>query len=147
MIQLKPGISDRNSIKDARSVHARALVARLLERNGPACISSAFSAMENARLRRGRMGTVAPPRSPTTAGKLSFKQDNIEVPANWSALATKIAVSKYFYGDIANGTDPEQGRTRNIGRQLIHRVTRTIADWGLLDGYFADTQTAETFLR
>ena len=39
-------------------------------------------------------------------GKVIFKQEDIEVPKNWSALATKIAVSKYFYGDIANGTDP-----------------------------------------
>src|SRR4030095_11678033 len=39
------------------------------------------------------------------SGKVIFKQEDIEVPKNWSALATKIAVSKYFYGDIANGTD------------------------------------------
>ena len=39
-------------------------------------------------------------------GKVIFKQEDIEVPKSWSALATKIAVSKYFYGDIANGTDP-----------------------------------------
>ena len=79
------------------------------------------------------------------SGKIIFKQDSIEVPADWSELATKIAVSKYFYGDIANGTDPEQGGRETSVRQLIHRVTRTIADWGLLDGYFADTQTADLF--
>ena len=28
------------------------------------------------------------------SGKVIFKQDNVEVPKNWSALATKIAVSK-----------------------------------------------------
>ncbi|PYL99776.1 MAG: vitamin B12-dependent ribonucleotide reductase, partial [Verrucomicrobia bacterium] len=78
-------------------------------------------------------------------GKIIFKQDNIEVPADWSELATKIAVSKYFYGDIANGTDPEKGGRETSVRQLIHRVTRTIADWGLLDGYFADAQTADLF--
>jgi len=43
------------------------------------------------------------------SGKVIFKQENIEVPKSWSALATKIAVSKYFYGDIANGTDPHKG--------------------------------------
>jgi ribonucleoside-diphosphate reductase alpha chain len=78
-------------------------------------------------------------------GKIIFKQDNIEVPADWSELATKIAVSKYFYGDIANGTDPEKSGRETSVRQLIHRVTRTIADWGLLDGYFADAQTADLF--
>src|SRR6266436_1362981 len=40
------------------------------------------------------------------AGKVIFKQENVEVPKSWSLLATKIAVSKYVYGDIGNGTDP-----------------------------------------
>src|SRR5437773_1068710 len=78
-------------------------------------------------------------------GKVIFKQDDIEVPKSWSALATKIAVSKYFYGDIANGTDPYKGGRETSVRQLIHRVTRTIADWGLADGYFADAEAAEIF--
>ncbi len=79
------------------------------------------------------------------SGTVIFRQENVEVPKNWSALATKIAVSKYFYGDIAHGTDPHKaGRERSV-RQLIHRVTRTIADWGMADGYFADAETAEIF--
>jgi ribonucleoside-diphosphate reductase alpha chain len=79
------------------------------------------------------------------SGKIIFKQEDIEVPASWSELATKIAVSKYFYGDIANGTDPAKGGRETSVRQLIHRVTRTIADWGLLDGYFADAQMTDLF--
>src|SRR5213595_1747298 len=79
------------------------------------------------------------------SGNVIFKQDDIEVPKSWSALATKIAVSKYFYGDIGNGTDPYKGGRETSVRQLIHRVTRTIADWGIADGYFADTQAAEVF--
>ncbi|HEY1770740.1 MAG TPA: vitamin B12-dependent ribonucleotide reductase [Chthoniobacterales bacterium] len=78
-------------------------------------------------------------------GKIIFKQEDIEVPANWSPLATKIAVSKYFYGDISNGTDPHKGGRETSVRQLIHRVTRTIADCGIADGYFADTKSAEIF--
>src|SRR5437870_11664753 len=79
------------------------------------------------------------------SGQIIFKQENVEVPKNWSALATKIAVSKYFYGDIAHGTDPHRaGRVSSV-RQLIHRVTRTITDWGIADGYFADAETAEIF--
>ena len=31
-------------------------------------------------------------------GKVIFRQEDVEVPKTWSALATKIAVSKYFYG-------------------------------------------------
>src|SRR2546430_2903140 len=79
------------------------------------------------------------------SGKVIFKQEDIEVPKSWSALATKIAVSKYFYGDIANGTDPYKGGREMSVRQLIHRVTRTITDCGIADGYFADEEAAATF--
>jgi ribonucleoside-diphosphate reductase alpha chain len=79
------------------------------------------------------------------SGKKIFRQEEIEVPKSWSALATKIAVSKYFYGDIANGTDPHKGGRETSVRQLIHRVTRTITDWGIADGYFADAEAAQTF--
>ena len=78
-------------------------------------------------------------------GKVIFKQEDIEVPKSWSALATKIAVSKYFYGDIANSTDPYKGGRETSVRQLIHRVTRTITDWGMADGYFAEAEAAEIF--
>jgi len=79
------------------------------------------------------------------SGKVIFKQENIEVPKSWSALATKIAVSKYFYGDIANGTDPHKGGRETSVRQLVHRVTRTVTDWGIADGYFANAEAADTF--
>ena len=64
-------------------------------------------------------------------GKIIFKQENVEVPKGWSQLATKVVVSKYFFGE--QGT-PE--RETSV-RQLIHRVARTIADWGVNDGYFS----------
>jgi ribonucleoside-diphosphate reductase alpha chain len=79
------------------------------------------------------------------SGKAIFRQEDVEVPKSWSALATKIAVSKYFYGDIANGVDPYKGGRENSVRQLVHRVTRTIADWGLKDEYFVDRESAESF--
>ena len=78
-------------------------------------------------------------------GTVIFKQENVKVPKSWSALATKIAVSKYFYGDIAHGTDPHRGGRESSVRELIHRVTRTITDWGIVDGYFADAEAAEFF--
>ena len=64
-------------------------------------------------------------------GKVIFKQDNVEVPKSWSLLATRVVVSKYFYGEQ---NTPE--RETSV-RQLVHRVTRTIADWGIQDGYFS----------
>jgi len=65
------------------------------------------------------------------AGKVIFKQENVEVPKSWSLLATKVVVSKYFYGEQ---NTPE--RETSV-RQLIHRIARTIADWGIADGYFS----------
>lgn len=73
------------------------------------------------------------------SGDAVFEQDNIEVPAGWSQLATKVVASKYFYGDV------ESGQREHSAKQLIHRVCRTIADRGLKDGYFVDQATAEIF--
>ncbi len=74
-------------------------------------------------------------------GRTIFEQDDVEVPEDWSMLATNVVASKYFYGQ--HGT-PE--RERSV-RQLVERVARTIADWGLEDGYFASPAAAETFYR
>src|SRR5271154_6710442 len=64
------------------------------------------------------------------AGKVIFKQENVEVPKSWSQLATKVVVSKYFYGE-QNTSERETSV-----RQLIHRISRTIADWGAPEGDF-----------
>ncbi|AQQ70246.1 Vitamin B12-dependent ribonucleotide reductase [Limihaloglobus sulfuriphilus] len=74
-------------------------------------------------------------------GEIIFEQKNIEAPTTWSQLATKIVVSKYFYGD--NGTDEREFSVK----QLIERVSRTIADRGLKDGYFASKKDADVFYR
>jgi ribonucleoside-diphosphate reductase alpha chain len=78
-------------------------------------------------------------------GRALFEQANCEIPASWSQLATNVVVSKYFYGDITGGTDPAAGGRESSVRQLIDRVTRTIADWGRQDGYFATDADAERF--
>jgi len=80
-------------------------------------------------------------------GRVLFRQEQVEVPADWSQLATTIAVSKYFHGDAARGDDPRRGGREHSVRQLIERVTRSIADWGREDGYFADAASAEAFYR
>ncbi len=68
------------------------------------------------------------------SGKVIFKQENVEIPKFWSILATKVVVSKYFYGEL---NTPE--RETSV-RQLVHRVCRTIADWGIKDGYFTKAE-------
>jgi len=74
-------------------------------------------------------------------GEVIFEQTDCEVPAGWSQLATNVVVNKYFYGEA--GT-PE--REKSV-RQLIHRVCRTIADWGIEDRYFASADDGERFYR
>ncbi len=62
--------------------------------------------------------------------KVIFEQTDIDAPKDWSDTAVNIVASHYFYGD------PElPQREKSVG-QLIHRVCRTIADWGVADGYF-----------
>jgi ribonucleoside-diphosphate reductase alpha chain len=74
-------------------------------------------------------------------GKVLFEQPACEIPAAWSQLATNVVVSKYFYGEIHT---PE--REHSV-KQLVHRVARTIADWGIKDGYFKTKQDGENFYR
>ena len=73
-------------------------------------------------------------------GELIFEQTNCEVPSFWSQLATNVICSKYFYGEV--GTAEREYSVK----QLVHRVARTIADWGLEDGYFASAARRRTLL-
>ena len=74
-------------------------------------------------------------------GEVVFEQEDCEIPAAWSQLAATVVVSKYFYGET--GTSERETSVR----QLIHRVTRTIADWGVRDGYFGTAEEGEIFYR
>ena len=74
-------------------------------------------------------------------GGLLFEQTDCEIPSDWSQLATNVVVSKYFYGE--NGTEERESSLR----QLIHRVSRTISDWGIEDGYFDSPEDGEQFYR
>ena len=140
MIQLKPGIPPASLNKPTHSA-ARRKNRMERKKNGGLRFKRVFSDAAVAPFDQieweRRTAEIT-----DDAGKVIFKQENVEVPKNWSLLATKVVVSKYFYGD-ANGTD-RAGETSV--RQLIHRVTRTIADWGIKDGYFAERKRGN-FLR
>ena len=110
MIQLKPGITPSSLNKNAKSRRTR---------------KSRMANKKDAALRFDRVfsdAAVTPfdqiewerrtAEITDDSGKVIFKQENVEVPKSWSALATKIVVSKYFYGDIANGTDPHKAGAR-----------------------------------
>jgi len=143
MIQLKPGLTAA-ALNNPRKTSDRRKN-RILKKKTPGLhfqrvfSDSAVGAFDQIEWER-RNAEIA-----DDSGKIIFKQEDIEVPKSWSALATKIAVSKYFYGDISHGTDPAKGGRETSVRQLIHRVTRTITDWGIADGYFADQESAEIF--
>src|ERR1700739_62465 len=72
-------------------------------------------------------------------GATIFKQENVEVPKNWSQTATNIVVSKYFHGK------PNTSERETSVRQLIGRVVNTIVRWGQDGGYFADNESRDTF--
>ena len=73
-------------------------------------------------------------------GLVVFEQKGVEFPKFWSQLATNVVVQKYFRGAL--GT-PEREYSL---RQLISRVTKTIADEGEKRGYF-DHNSAVVFER
>ena len=72
-------------------------------------------------------------------GKIIFEQRDVEVPKNWSLLATNVVASKYFRGQV--GTPQREGSVRH----LVGRVVKTIAGWGRKDGYFASEADAQSF--
>lgn len=72
-------------------------------------------------------------------GNPMFLQKNIEFPVKWSQLARKIVASKYFYGDQKNG------ERENSVKQLIGRVSKTMAKWGLKQEYFFTQDEADSF--
>jgi ribonucleoside-diphosphate reductase alpha chain len=76
-------------------------------------------------------------------GSVVFRMEGAEVPAQWSQLATDIAVSKYFRKAGLNG---DSGESETTVRQLVLRIARTIRWAGEhLGGYFRSVKDAETF--
>ncbi|MEM6328556.1 MAG: vitamin B12-dependent ribonucleotide reductase, partial [Bacteroidota bacterium] len=79
-------------------------------------------------------------------GEAIFEQADVEFPETWSPLAVNVVASKYFYGDLDKGNgSPADGQREYSLKQLVHRVTRTITDWGTEGGYFATQSDADVF--
>ncbi len=72
-------------------------------------------------------------------GKIAFEQENVEFPLSWSQNSTNIVSQKYFRGQVGSPT-----RERSV-KQMIGRVSGTIADWGRARGYFATAEDGDTF--
>ncbi|HYH49159.1 MAG TPA: adenosylcobalamin-dependent ribonucleoside-diphosphate reductase [Acidimicrobiia bacterium] len=73
------------------------------------------------------------------SGGDAFFQPGVEFPVTWSQNATNIVAQKYFRGQL--GTPERESSLK----QVIDRVSDTIADWGVRDGYFVDEAEAEAF--
>src|SRR3954466_2270728 len=69
----------------------------------------------------------------------SFSQPGVEFPKSWSQNATNIVAQKYFRGRL--GSDEREHSVK----QMIGRVSGTIAEWGREGGYFASDEDADTF--
>ena len=72
-------------------------------------------------------------------GTVVFEQKGVEIPKDWSQLATNVVVSKYFRGQI--GTLEREYSVK----QLIGRVADRILEWGNQGSYFAAEADAEAF--
>ena len=113
---------------------------------GPGCMSLGSSAGRDRARSTRSTGSCGPRRSRMSAGGRSSSRSTARSPgpgANWRPTWWS---SKYFYGDVASGNgSPAEGKREYSVRQLVDRVTRTIADWGKEDGYFATAEDAERF--
>src|ERR1700759_204464 len=71
--------------------------------------------------------------------KPAFEQRGVEFPKTWSQNATNIVAQKYFRGRLGS---PER---ESSVKQMIGRVSGTIAGWGREGGYFASEADADAF--
>ncbi|MEO8689613.1 MAG: vitamin B12-dependent ribonucleotide reductase, partial [Solirubrobacteraceae bacterium] len=71
--------------------------------------------------------------------KVAFEQKDVEFPKSWSQNATNIVAQKYFRGQLDSPT-----RERSV-KQMVSRVSGTIADWGRERGYFATAEDGDSF--
>jgi ribonucleoside-diphosphate reductase alpha chain len=131
-----------NSVSDVSAVTNNSTVNRLTENSFsglkivpffcPENISDPFDSVKWSK----RTATIK-----NDTGSVFFEQDDCEFPETWSQLSVNVVASKYFYGE------PNTPLREKSVRQLIYRVSRTIADWGLADGYFATAVEAEIYYR
>src|SRR6202453_4836398 len=71
--------------------------------------------------------------------RVAFEQTDVEFPKSWSQNATNIVTQKYFRGQLGH-----PARERSV-KQMISRVSGTIAGWGRELGYFASDSDADAF--
>src|SRR5882757_5249595 len=78
------------------------------------------------------------------SGEVVFEMTNVEVPRQWSQIATDILAQKYFRKAGVPQPDGSLGRETSI-KQVAHRMANCWRVWGERYGYFATPADAQVF--
>ncbi|MBT8327759.1 MAG: vitamin B12-dependent ribonucleotide reductase [Bacteroidia bacterium] len=78
------------------------------------------------------------------AGDEVFKMENVEVPKDWSQVATDILAQKYFRKAGVPQKDGSLGTETSV-KQVAHRLADCWKTWGERYGYFASKKDAKVF--
>jgi ribonucleoside-diphosphate reductase alpha chain len=77
-------------------------------------------------------------------GEVVFEMNNVEVPKQWSQIATDILAQKYFRKAGVPQPDGSLGRETSV-KQVAHRMAYCWKVWGERYGYFATQEDAQVF--
>ncbi len=77
-------------------------------------------------------------------GETVFEMNNVEVPKQWSQIATDILAQKYFRKAGIPQPDGSLGRETSA-KQVAHRMANCWRAWGERYGYFASQNDAQVF--
>ena len=77
-------------------------------------------------------------------GEVVFEMNNVEVPRQWSQIATDIIAQKYFRKASVPQPDGSMGRETSV-KQVAHRMANCWRVWGERYGYFASEKDAQVF--
>lgn len=77
-------------------------------------------------------------------GEIVFEMNNVEVPKQWSQIATDIIAQKYFRKAGVPQPDGTIGRETSV-KQVAHRMANCWRVWGERYGYFASEKDAQVF--
>jgi ribonucleoside-diphosphate reductase alpha chain len=77
-------------------------------------------------------------------GEVVFEMNNVEVPKQWSQIATDILAQKYFRKAGVPQADGSLGRETSA-KQVAHRMANCWRVWGERYGYFASEKDAQIF--
>lgn len=78
------------------------------------------------------------------SGEIVFEMNNVEVPKQWSQIATDILAQKYFRKAGVPQPDGSPGRETSV-KQVAHRMANCWRVWGERYGYFATFDDAQIF--